>query len=405
MRFASLLRTAPLALTLIALGAPLAPAQDAGTQQRAGLAWTLHQGDQLHYTYTWSLEQKTEVGNMPMDQANEVVYGLDQQVTAVGEDGAATIQATIRSLRVRLGAGMMGELTYDSASDGEDNPFAWLGTMVGKSFTYTMKPTGEVTSVTGGDELRAAVTKAAHDQAAKRPNPGGMGGGEDGGMGMGMDPGAMMDMIAGPLTVIFTNDSLKSSLEVTNHVLPEAGAQGQTWTRPVAETIPNVGEVRFTGEYTNRGSAGPATRITVRASDEVQFTKSQGGGEASSDPQAEMMRQMQRQMTDKLEVKKKDVSGTASFDGANGRLMDSEVVHDIEMEGPLPPMMQAMMGQQGGDAKMKQTITLTLRYVQDAAGAAPAKPATPSTPSTPAPGGTTPGQGGNGGGNGGHSNF
>lgn len=363
--------TLALPVALIGLGAPVALAQ---TQERAGLQVRLQPGDAMRYSYTWTLEQKTELPGMPMEETSEVAYALDQQVESV-TDGVATVRATIRTLRVRLGAGMMGELTYDSTKDGESSPFAWLRHVVDKSFTFKMKTTGEVTEVTGGDAIRDEVTAAVAAESADQPAPGGMGGG--GGMGMGMDPGAMMQMIAGRLTVVFGDESLKSSLCVVNHVLPEAGTpatEGATWSHPVVEHLPNVGTVRFTGEFAHRGGAGDAVRITTRATDEVQLERDQGA--PSDDPNVEMMRQMQRQMTEKLEVTKKTVRGTSSFDVARGRLIDSELVHDIQMEGPLPAMMAAMLGEQAKGAKLKQSIVLTLRYSQDE-----------EAPAAPAPGG------------------
>ncbi len=352
-----------LSLALVALAAPAALAQ---TQQRAGLNVTLKQGDQLRYRYTWTLEQKTELPGMPMEETSEVAYALDQRVEAVAE-GVATVRATIKHLRVRLGAGMMGELTYDSATDGESNPFAWLRHVVDKSFTYKIKGTGEVTEVTGGDAIRDEVTEAVKRDAANQGGQGGMGGDD---MGMGMDPGMMMQMVAARLTVVFTDESLKSSLGVVNHVLPDAGVaanEGTTWSRAVVERLPNVGTLSFTGEFGHRGGAGDAVRITTRASDDVRLERDKG--QAGDN----MMAEMQRQMTEKLEVTRKSVAGTASFDVARGRLIDSEMVHEIDMEGPLPAMMAAMLGEQAKGTKLKQSIVLTLRYVEDQdAGAAPA---------------------------------
>lgn len=363
-----------LSLALIALAGPAALAQ---TQERAGLQVKLKQGDQMRYSYTWTLEQKTELPGMPLEETSEVAYALDQQVEGV-TDGVATVRATIKNLRVRLGAGMMGELTYDSTTDGESNPFSWLRHVVDKSFTYKIKGTGEVTEVTGGDAIRDEVTKAVERDAANQRGGGGdMGGG---GMGMGMDPGMMMQMVAARLTVVFTDESLKSSLGVVNHVLPDAGAaanEGTTWSRPVVERLPNVGTLRFTGEFAHRGGAADAVRITARATDDVQLEREKG--EAGDN----MMAEMQRQMTEKLEVTRKSVAGTASFDVARGRLLDSEMVHEIDMEGPLPAMMAAMLGEQAKGTKLKQSIVLTLRYVQEQDGAA-----------TPAPGQGGGGQGG-----------
>ena len=80
------------------------------------------------------------------------------------------------------------------------------------------------------------------------------------------------------------------------------------------------------------------------------------------------MRQMQSEMSAGLQVKRKAATGTASWDATRRRLVDSELVHEIEMEGPLPAMLKAMMGEQAKDLKMTQNMTLTLRYVEQGQG-------------------------------------
>lgn len=346
---------AALSLALLALAAPAAVAQ---SQERPGLQLQLKQGDAMGYRYTWTLQQVTELPGMPLDETSEVSYALEQQVEGVA-DGVATVRATIKHLRVRIGAGIVGELTYDSATDGESNPFAWLRHVVDKSFTYTIKPTGEVTSVTGGDAIRDEVLAAVERDAAAQGNPGGMGG-DMGGMGM-MDPGALMMMAAARLAVVFSDESQKNALNVVNHILPDAGvaaAEGTTWSRPVLERLPNVGTVRFTGEYAHRGGAANAVRITTRAADEVQLERERGEDDGN------LAGELQRQLTEKMEITKKTVSGTATFDGTRGRLVASELVHEIHMEGPLPAMMAAMLGEQAKGQKLKQSIVLTLRYAE-----------------------------------------
>src|SRR5688500_5848734 len=169
---------ASLALIALAVLAPAsAPAQDK-TQQRGGLRLQLKQGDTLRYTFTWTMEDKKDLPGMPMEETREVSYLLDQRVTEVGADGVATIEATFADIRCRIGAGMMGEIAYDSKTDTTDNPVSWLRHVNGKTFTYKMKPTGEVTEVTGGDAMRAEVTKTIREEVqAQARQGGGMGGG------------------------------------------------------------------------------------------------------------------------------------------------------------------------------------------------------------------------------------
>lgn len=358
-------------------------AQDTKTKAPAAgdLSWKVAANDEMRYAFTWLLSQKTELkGAMPpQEQTFEVSYGLTEKVKSVAAEGA-TIEATISSIRGRVALGMMGDMSYDSAeADDPNNTMRWMRHLVGKTFTFVLKPNGEVTSVTGGDALRADVTKLIEKDLAEQPKrgpqgggqggQGGMGGGDDDPMGgMGVDPAQLVKVMAGRLTVVFTDESLKSSLTVMNNVLPdEAKKENDTWSRPVRELVPQIGSIAFTTQFTHRGTADKKTRITSRNDGEIQFEKERadaGEGGEQGDPMQDMMRQMQREMNEGLQVKRKAATGTASWDGARGRLVDSELVHEIEMEGPLPAMMKAMMGDQAKDMKMTQSTTLTLRYVE-----------------------------------------
>jgi hypothetical protein len=362
------------AMLVAALGLGLAaPVLAQGSQARSGdLKWKLSQGDSLRYSFTWVLEEKTDfvgggggggMGGMgSQTQSLEVGYTLDQKVQSV-DGGVATIEAAVGTIRGRLGMGMMGELSYDSAAaDTGDNPMAWMRHLVGKKFRFKLSPRGEVTEVSGGDALRAEVIEVLKKEQADKPKKG-PGGGDMGGMGM-MDPAAMIGMIAESLTVVFTDQSLKSSLQVMNDVLPEGAAkEGDTWKRPVVEILPKLGTMKFTAQFTHRGGAGAASRITSRADGEMELVRDQNSG---GNPLAQMLEK-------RLEVKRKTATGTASFNGERGRLLDSELVQEIVMEGPLPPEAAMMFGEEAKDMKINRTIALTMRYVEEAPGAA--KPA------------------------------
>lgn len=369
-------RLGSLTLALAAALAAPALAQDGSQARAAGeLRWKLAQGDALRYGFTWILEQKRDLGGMNEQQTFEVGYTLDQKVTAVDGQGLATIEATLAVVRGRLGLGMMGDMSYDSVADASntDNPLAWLRHLVGKTFTYTMTPRGEVTTLTGGDAIRTEVMDAIKKEAAAKPKP--QGGGEDP-MGMMMDPAQLATILASRLVVVFADTSLKSSLEVTNDLLPDAAKkENDTWTRPIVETLPRIGTMRYTAHYTHRGGTAEATRLTSRVEGEIALERDQGGaGGGNPGDMSDMMEMAEQMMAKRLEVKRKAATGTATFSAAKGRLLDSEVVQEIVMEGPLPPEMAMMMGEQAKDMKLNQAITLTLRYVQEDAAAAPATP-------------------------------
>ncbi len=351
------------ALSVLALGA--APAQE--SRARAGLRYAFEVGKTQRQACTWRLVQTQDFSGLipPQTTTVELVYGVDEKVTAVAPDGAATVEATITTIRGQVAMGMMmGEMAYDSATDDAGSPLRFMRHLVGKTYTFTITPAGAVTAVTGGDAIRAALIEAAKaDGKPADDKPAAGGRRRRGGM---PDAGGMAQTFATQLSVVFTDASIKSALEVTRNVLPEAAdaAEGATWTRTYAEVLPRIGTMRFTSNQAHRGAGDGVVRLTGRSTGEVELVRDEGKGEAGEDAMAGMAREMQRQMAEKMEVKRKQVTHAVQFDPAAGALRESEVKHTIDMEGPIPPMIAAMMGELPPDARSQQKIELVLRVAR-----------------------------------------
>jgi hypothetical protein len=331
------------------LAAGVAPGQ---TSER-GLRWELKQGDTLRYGMTWSFRQKEDVGQMNFrDVKINVAYTLEQTVKSVS-DGTASVEAKVAVLKATVDPTMMGmpmgKMEFDSEKEDEErNMLKVLREAVGKSFTFQLSPTGQVSDVTGGQGIRDAVAAAAEEQAKKAPQGGGMGGGGMGGM---MGPG-MVSMLAARLTVAFEDETLQTTLDLVNNVLPpEPKTKGQTWTRDVVEKLPQLGSVTFKGKYTHGGERGGGTRITFAPEGKVEMVKAEPG-EGGSEFQQEDSESLSA-----MKVQRTQVDGTSTF-GA-GRLKKSEVTQTIEAEGDLPPMLanQARPGD-----KLQASFTLVLSY-------------------------------------------
>jgi hypothetical protein len=273
-----------------------------------------------------------------------------------------------------MGMGMMGDMAYDSKSDDALNPMRGIRHAVGKKFSYKLSRSGKVTDVSGGDALVKAMNEAMSGEApppAKDDQGGGMGGM------MGFDPAAMAAQAAQQLSgMLFSDASLTSLLRLMNEVLPEDPAAA-SWNRDVDMTIPGAGRLRFKAAHTNAGQAEGNARIDTKVDGELQFDRDLGGG---GDPMAEQVRKMMGDAT----VTRKEARGSGSFSLTQGRLIDSEMVVQIDSEGDLPPFMKAMMGQQGGqvpdDLKMARNTAVTLRYALEGAAPAPAAPEKAPTP-------------------------
>lgn len=361
-------------LCAIGLACLLPAAAQDGTQTRpeGGLRWQLEKGSRTPYTFTWLLEESLDfkgTGMPPQQSTMEVAYAMTQEVKAV-DAGVATIEATIDSIRIRVGLGMMGDMGFDSKNgDDPQNSLRSVRHAVGKRFSFKLAPTGKVSEVKGGDELIKALADGIKtDQAA-----GGQGGGQGGGMGMmGMDPAAMAGMIAERLgDVVFSNEALASSLKLVNECLPEDPA-AKAWTREVDMAVPQTGRMKFKADMSNAGEAEGNVRIGIKQQGEVELTRD-SAADSSGDPMADQVRRMMGDST----VIRKEARGSASFSSAKGHLLDSEMVLELESEGDLPPFLKQMMQQQGGgdlpdELKLARTTAFTLRYVQEGTASAPA---------------------------------
>lgn len=348
----------PLAAALVLCCGLTATAQTAEKQK---LAWTLAVGDELHYAFTWSFQQREDLGEMnSKDVKIRIHYTLTQKVTAV-TGGVATIEATITSIAASVDPTMMGmpmgKMEYDSAKDNEASMLRAVRHATGKTFTFKIASSGKISDVSGGQAIRDAVSVAAEansKEMAKKMNEGG--GGGMGGMGGMMGP-EMIGMLAARLTVAFDDTTLLSTLNVVNYVLPDAGseavAEGDTWEHDIVEKLPQLGSVTFKGRYTHKGSVEGKTRLKIKPVGDAKLEKdtSEGGGSEFQEKEKSSLQNMKVQYT--------RVKGSATF-GA-GRLVESEFIQKIVSEGDVPPLLQGMA--KPGD-KLIATHELTLRYEQ-----------------------------------------
>ncbi|MBL4850101.1 MAG: hypothetical protein JKY65_31620 [Planctomycetes bacterium] len=320
----------------------------AQTTEKKDLAWTFNKGDKSTYTLHWGLDLGQSLrGPQPMDLVTfkvKVSYVLDQEVTAVDMNGA-TIKATIKSVKastVTQAMGMPGpEEAYDSSKEGGSKVLAALKEAIGMALTFKMKKTGEVTEVKGGEEITAKLTVGLREAAQKAMAGGGGGGGMMGGMGA---QTAAMALIA------FENDSIKSALNMLNHVLPST--PGDTWSIE-HEQKTKVGNMKFKGKYRFGDSSGGKTRISFKNDGEVSMTKAEGGGAPGLSS-----------MVKDLKVVASKVKGLATF--GPGHILNSEVTFVADAEGEATGMikqrLQMMGGGAGGDMKLGMKYALTLRY-------------------------------------------
>ena len=326
----------------VGLWCGVASAQEAPTP-----TWTLEEGQTLRYAFTWDLQQSEEIPDVlpPQEISIQVRYVLAQTVTSLDATHTATIHAEVAEITAVVDLGLLGSLEY-TGDDDPDNPLHGLRHLVGRSFTYHLSPHGEVSHVDGG----AAIVQAVQAQVEAPA-----GGGDDMGM---MDPDALGRGLVVQVAAFFADDALTSSLGVVNAVLPGED-QGVWWERHVEERVPQVGELSFDAAYA-LGEVGPdGTPVTFAASGEVDLERAATSENAMGD----LVDKMSDQATGDTEVEQITVSGEALMGPST--LRRSEIEHVIVSWGPLPDMFASMLGDDAEGKRMRQTVSLRLRYTQE----------------------------------------
>jgi hypothetical protein len=299
-----------LAVLALALSTPAAPAD-------VRLAWKFKAGDVLRYRVMQVVQQSISgMGNMEMTIENGQV--LKEKVQSVAPDGTAKLEVTWEALRFHLGAPMAGGMDYDSTKDAPESasgPMKGLAKLVGSSFQVEMKPSGEIVSLTGIDDLMKKV---------------------------GSDSGA--GPMGGMLQRSFSDTSMKRSLETV--VFPEKTmADGETWKRSSTFDVPSLGKLKtdydFKLDGTETVDGAKASKIGVL------YSMSLGGGK----PDMSGMPGAERFDVD-LSMDDAKGDGTIDFSADLGRMVRTKLTSDMDINMNMTPKGDA----QGGAGAMKLAV-------------------------------------------------
>jgi hypothetical protein len=306
----------------------------------AHLAWKFKEGDVLRYRVLQVVQQSISgMGNMETTIENGQV--LKEKVQSVAPDGTAKLEVTWEALRFHLGAPMASGLDYDSTKDAPESaagPMKSLAKLVGSSFQVEMKPSGEIVSLTGIDDLMKKV------------------GSESGAGPMG-----------GVLQKSFSDTSMKRSLETV--VFPDkAIADGETWKRASTFDVPSLGKLKIDYDFKLDGTE--TVDGTKAAKVGVLYSMSVGGGK----PDMSGMPGADRYDVD-LSMDDAKGEGTIDFSSEAGRMIRTQLSSDMDINMNMNPK----GGGQGGPPAMKlaiqthQKLSTTLLGASDPPFAADAK--------------------------------
>jgi Family of unknown function (DUF6263) len=255
----------------------------------SALRYQIKEGDKLRYV----IEEKAiaEMANASGSIKIEgtVVFDLTWQATKVGKDGKVLIEQTFD--RVRVIANVPGgKLDYDSKAAGKPEDAAnkqlaeAMNFFVGDKMFLALDSRGRIENLKYSKKLAAAVAK--------------------------LSPGAASHARS------LSEDSLRRMVGVCVPVLPEkAPAKGTTWASTLKAKF--AGAVNFTldNKYAYEGEVKRDGRTVAKIVNRPTLTLSATAGTG-------------------IDVKalSQDVSSTAYFDRASGRLVESMYSQKVELE-------------------------------------------------------------------------
>jgi hypothetical protein len=291
------------AIGLLLAGGALAAAP---APEATSLRYRFKEGEKLNYVMVQKQEITMNVNGADTTfKSTQTIY-FTWTINAVDKDGAAKISQRIDRARMSMDAGQGGVIDFDTKDGKEpDNPAGAvivpiLKAMAGSDFTLTMSTRGEISDV--------VLPKKVLDALQNLGTAGGA----------------------------FTPDTLKQMPNQGSLVLPkDAVKKGDSWNDKLEVKADLVGKMvvdtkaTYEGETTKDGKK--LHSITLKPTMTI---------EAPANAAA------------KITLKDQNNKGAASFDGDKGRLVDSNLEQNIEMD--------VVACGQTVTMKMKQNFTLKL---------------------------------------------
>ncbi len=308
-------------LAVLVLGLVSARAQTIEIQQHWAVGKKYFVTMQMAQQSTFAMAGKTIEQGMTMTM--ETSMAVSQH-----EDGLRK-RILLRYDRTAMEMNMSGQkISYDSAKPGEGtDPLGMgktIGAMVGKELKLVANAKDEITDIENFDELLASFAPSAVP---------------------GFDIRKMFDKEQ--LTQSMRQGALQS-------VPGKPVAPGDSWPFSNAVTMPQLGKVAISGNYTfqkmGERNGVPCAEITVDGKVSMDMAPTAEADPANPNPVAALQ----------MKVTNGSIKGTLWFDPKLGVARDVQLVQEmtISMKNPLDPTATI-------DVPMKQTIGNTLTKIED----------------------------------------
>lgn len=290
-------------------------------QDAVMLRYQLAPDDSQIYETSSVMQQKQTVAGQELSTSFTMREVMVRSLRERTDEGNLEIASENKRLYFEANIPQSGEYTYDSTKTEREsgNQLAdelnkVFGRLDGATITFTMTPRGEVTSVSGFQELLAEILKE---------NPTGaqfVGGG--------------------------TDEAQRLALVERLLYLPEEPIQpGDTWEQTASARLPNLGTMKSQRTFKYEGPDEVGGRKTARISISTEMTFDL------------KLEQMGTKVTGTLKTTRGQ--GTAQFDPEAGRLVSSKTTVDLAGE------LTVQVGDQMIPVQTKQTQTTTTELLQE----------------------------------------
>jgi hypothetical protein len=242
-----------------------------------------------------------------------------------------------------------GDMDYDSTKDAPESapaPLKGLVKVVGSAFQLEMKPTGEIVSLHGIDDLMQKIGSSS-------------------------ESGPMGNVVAKS----FNDASMKRALETI--VLPEKEvADGGSWKRSSQFDVPSLGKMKIDFDFKLDGTEEIAGSKCAKVGVVYAMSLGDGKPDMSGMPGAQ-------QFDIDLSMEGGDGQGTIDFSPELGRMVLTKIASDMDLNMTLKPKGDAKGA--GGEGmklavRVHQQLATSLLGAKDPAFEAEAKPAPKTEP-------------------------
>jgi len=292
-------------LAVVLLAAGSFPAQAQTT-----LRYKFKEGEKLNYVMEQKMTMQMNVMGQDVEMNMTQTIDLTWQIQSVDKDGRAKLTQKFDRVRFKMEGGQVGKVEYDSMDGKEpEGPIGKaigpiFGALAGSEIGMTMDARGQIADVKIPDKFSDALKNAGAGAAG--------------------------------LGEMFSEDGMKRMMSQGGLVVPaEAVTKGKTWNQNVDMKMP-IGKMKVDTTYTYDGQTTKGNKKLEQVPFKAKVTLEPSDNAALT-----------------VKLKEQSAKGSAQFDADAGRLVETSMTQEMEME--------IGAGGQNITQKIKQEVTMKLQ--------------------------------------------